>query len=264
VSVGLQQLESALSDPERDSLPLSWGNTNLVPKFYRCVLDLAHRYGRPVRFVRWGAELPAVPLTELYLRNIRRFLSTGRYIPLQTISEFLGRANTLLHLREDKASAGGGADGNSKRRPGRQSAKAPAQAMASSVFMAADVTPSVVSSSFSSSTSSSAPPVLGNGDGAAVPAEVGVALPVPAVEAAAVEAASSSGLVQDTPAAVVDTVAPATELAILAGYRIDEAGMLDPVPNWDAMGDRQLCRMFLSGNCVFGTKCRYAHVGCDK
>jgi hypothetical protein len=36
-------------------------------------------------------------------------------------------------------------------------------------------------------------------------------MPVPAVEAA-----SSSGLVQDTPAAVVETVAPATELAILA------------------------------------------------
>lgn len=45
---------------------------------FRGALDVAWKAGRPVRFVRWGYELPAVSLAELSRRNVCRFASTGR------------------------------------------------------------------------------------------------------------------------------------------------------------------------------------------
>lgn len=58
---------------------ICWGNTNLNPDFYKDALKVADKYQRVVRFVRWGKELPIVPLRELFKRNILRFLETGRY-----------------------------------------------------------------------------------------------------------------------------------------------------------------------------------------
>lgn len=68
---------------------IAWGNTNLIAKFYQVALDVAYESRRRVRFIKWcvilfishncrGYELPAVDLSELYRRNIIRFLSTGR------------------------------------------------------------------------------------------------------------------------------------------------------------------------------------------
>ena len=45
---------------------------------YRGALEQAELTGRPVRFVRWGYELPFLSLEELSRRNVYRFASTGR------------------------------------------------------------------------------------------------------------------------------------------------------------------------------------------
>lgn len=44
-----------------------------------------------------GKELPAVPLAELYARNIKRYLATGKYIPIATLNNFLNNANDFLY-----------------------------------------------------------------------------------------------------------------------------------------------------------------------
>ncbi len=54
--------------------------------------------------VRWGVELPAVPLEELFRRNLMRFLASGKYIPLRVIADYLRRADSFmgrLRLLED-------------------------------------------------------------------------------------------------------------------------------------------------------------------
>lgn len=57
---------------------ICWGNSNLNPRFYKDVLAYAEKYSRPVRFVRWGEELPAVGLDVLLQRSVLHFLETGR------------------------------------------------------------------------------------------------------------------------------------------------------------------------------------------
>ena len=47
---------------------------------FRGALEQAEVTGRPVRFLRWGHELPVLSLAELSKRNVCRFASTGRYI----------------------------------------------------------------------------------------------------------------------------------------------------------------------------------------
>ena len=53
VSVALVELERVLADPANAARAVAWGNTNLVPRHFRCVLDAALRHSRPVQFVRW-------------------------------------------------------------------------------------------------------------------------------------------------------------------------------------------------------------------
>ena len=49
---------------------------------FRGALEQAELTGRPVRFVRWGHELPHLSLEELSRRNVYRFASTGRSDPI--------------------------------------------------------------------------------------------------------------------------------------------------------------------------------------
>ena len=52
--------------------------THVKARDYRGALEQAELTGRPVRFLRWGYELPVLRLGELSRRNVRRFASTGR------------------------------------------------------------------------------------------------------------------------------------------------------------------------------------------
>ena len=45
---------------------------------FRGALEQAESTGRPVRFLRWGYELPRLGLDELSRRNVYRFATTGR------------------------------------------------------------------------------------------------------------------------------------------------------------------------------------------
>lgn len=65
-----------------------WGNTNLSPDFYKETLSFAAKNSRVVRFVRWGQELPAVSLRDLMVRNVKRFLRTGRYASIAKLALF--------------------------------------------------------------------------------------------------------------------------------------------------------------------------------
>eukprot|EP01034_Spumella_vulgaris_P038537 gene38537-47587_t len=48
---------------------ISFEDTNLLPHNYMEVLQHAAKYRRTVRFVRWGQEVPVVPLKDLVMRN---------------------------------------------------------------------------------------------------------------------------------------------------------------------------------------------------
>jgi hypothetical protein len=90
-------LSSASQQEDQD---IAWGNTNLFPKSYHFALEVAHRTHRRVKFIKWfvllfsclcvclrshrGYELEGMDVTELYRRDILRFLKTGRFsaIPL--------------------------------------------------------------------------------------------------------------------------------------------------------------------------------------
>ena len=85
---------------------------------------------------------------------------------------------------------------------------------------------------------------------------------------AAVLAAGGTRTEEDTKAANVrprepvvyhSGIADHAELALLAGYRMDAAGYLEPVPNWEKI-EQKMCRKYLSGSCTFGDKCRFVHV----
>lgn len=83
--------------------PVGWGNTNLSPRDYKSALHAAHQSNRPVHFVRWGVELPVVPLEELYRRNIIRYLRTGRYVPLSVMVNYLQRSEAFFGRLEDRS-----------------------------------------------------------------------------------------------------------------------------------------------------------------
>ncbi|KAG5188117.1 hypothetical protein JKP88DRAFT_267700 [Tribonema minus] len=75
--------------------PVAWGNTNTKSKDYREALECAQAVNRPVRYLRWGHELPAVPLRDLFARDLRRFAATGRYVPPQAVAAALRRVEHL-------------------------------------------------------------------------------------------------------------------------------------------------------------------------
>ncbi|CAM9098137.1 unnamed protein product [Chrysoparadoxa australica] len=74
---------------------VAWGNTNVKPKDYKCALEAAESTLRPVVFLRWGHELPEVPLLELARRSIVRFAETGRYVPINAIVQAVERVDAL-------------------------------------------------------------------------------------------------------------------------------------------------------------------------
>eukprot|EP01034_Spumella_vulgaris_P022411 gene22411-28535_t len=81
---------------------ICWGNTNLSPDFYKETLSFAAKNSRVVRFIRWGQEIPAVSLKELAERNVKRFLSTGRYASISKLALF------HLHAEKQRTSARNG------------------------------------------------------------------------------------------------------------------------------------------------------------
>ncbi|KAG5174929.1 hypothetical protein JKP88DRAFT_203976 [Tribonema minus] len=64
---------------------VAWGNTNTRARDYAAALATAQECTRPVHFVRYGHEIPAISIRELFGRNLRRFAATGRFIPPQTM-----------------------------------------------------------------------------------------------------------------------------------------------------------------------------------
>jgi len=75
--------------------PVAWGNTNLNRGTVQTALRIAYDNKRPVRFLCWCRDLPAVSLEELMVRNLRRFLATGRFIPCKTLARYHSDASTL-------------------------------------------------------------------------------------------------------------------------------------------------------------------------
>jgi hypothetical protein len=95
------------------SQSVAWGNTNLRASDYAIPLQIASDQGRPVRFVIFDGrsddeanniltfagdafDLPAADLDELMLRNIKRWLQTGRYIPVAVLADMLHRSHESL------------------------------------------------------------------------------------------------------------------------------------------------------------------------
>mmetsp|Transcript_5429 Transcript_5429/g.5567 ORF Transcript_5429/g.5567 Transcript_5429/m.5567 type:complete len:422 (-) Transcript_5429:747-2012(-) len=92
-----QTAKSSLRDMARSSdKVVVWSNTNLFPDQFADILAIAVQTKRPLRFIRWGYELPKVSFEELIERNISTFLSTGRYIPSEIIYESMEHSSNLL------------------------------------------------------------------------------------------------------------------------------------------------------------------------
>jgi hypothetical protein len=95
-SMSVSQAEKKLDSAAATHVgPVAWGNTNLNRGTVQAALRIAYENKRPVRFLCWGRDLPAVPLEELMVRNLRRFLATGRFIPCKTLARYYSDANTL-------------------------------------------------------------------------------------------------------------------------------------------------------------------------
>jgi len=114
---------------------LSWGNTNTRPREFQSALEAAALSGRTVEFIVFGGMeacemirermsrreyrkmshvneavadkenssdkqgmlcLPKVDRKTLFIRNLRRFLQTGRYIPSNAIADAMIRVESLL------------------------------------------------------------------------------------------------------------------------------------------------------------------------
>lgn len=113
---------------------ISWGNTNTRPREFQAALEAASLSGRPVEFIAFGGMeacnmirdhvsrreyrkshgnkkisvdayndeihgkrcLPKVDRRTLYVRNLQRFLETGRYIPSIAINDAMIRVESML------------------------------------------------------------------------------------------------------------------------------------------------------------------------
>ena len=98
--------------------PISWGNTNTRPREYKIALEVAQATDRQVYFIvcanagscriRNGIFLPPVPFDELLRRNIKRLLTTGKYVPVQAIWDSMERVERMVMTavcQLDKAAA---------------------------------------------------------------------------------------------------------------------------------------------------------------
>ena len=86
--------------------PLSWGNTNTRPREYKVALEVAQASQRQVYFIvyanpgscriRNGIFLPPIPFDELLRRNIKRLLTTGKYVPAQAMWDSMERVDRMV------------------------------------------------------------------------------------------------------------------------------------------------------------------------
>jgi len=93
IGQAIDTLEEALM--RYDGL-VAWGNTNTRIRDFQVALTAAAKYQRPVRFVVWGRELPSAGLGELMQRNVARFASEGKYIPVGRIHSARVRCERML------------------------------------------------------------------------------------------------------------------------------------------------------------------------
>ena len=131
----LLQTHAVNPDVHPSAACLSWGNTNTRPREFQSALEAAAVSGRPVEFIVFGGMeacemirermsrreyhkmshvneavadkenssdnqrilcLPKVDRKTLFIRNLRRFLQTGRYIPSNAIADAMIRVESLL------------------------------------------------------------------------------------------------------------------------------------------------------------------------
>lgn len=100
--------------------PLSWGNTNSRTREFQTPLQVAAQTGRPVEFIVFGGKdacdkiqstdgqvvencLPLVDLKTLVVRNLNRFVQTGRYIPSVAVADTLTRVRELVNSAVSQA-----------------------------------------------------------------------------------------------------------------------------------------------------------------
>ena len=97
IPAGVQQYKDRLESAAKSNQGcVVSGNCNVKTEDYATALNTAFNNRRRVRFLRWGAELLTVPLSELYRRSVARFLSTGRYVPSSSIALALQQATAIL------------------------------------------------------------------------------------------------------------------------------------------------------------------------
>merc|ERR1712146_844757 len=75
--------------------PVCWGNTNCQARDYKIALEYAYREQRPVYFIRYGHELPILHIEELCYRNLFRYITQGKYIPLMAMIKMEERMKVL-------------------------------------------------------------------------------------------------------------------------------------------------------------------------
>jgi len=97
IAYSVQQTHKALAvGAQKEKQIVCFGNTNLTPEHFGEALGVAMAFKRTVRFVRWGVELPRVPLKELLTRNVLRMLRQGRYVPAKAVAHYMDLAEELL------------------------------------------------------------------------------------------------------------------------------------------------------------------------
>eukprot|EP00980_Cylindrotheca_fusiformis_P021212 scaffold8150_cov118-Cylindrotheca_fusiformis.AAC.21 len=104
---GIDRAQDQLSKlliEESSMMPMAWDNTNTRPSEYTAALAAAEKAKRPVKFIAWGTQwMPRLSRKELLKRNIKKFRSTGRYIPAGAIGGALDRVETLVEMAETRA-----------------------------------------------------------------------------------------------------------------------------------------------------------------
>jgi len=108
--------------------PMSWGNTCTRPREFENALLAANLSGRPIEFILYGGKeacdlistadtsdeeaslvhLPKVDKKTLLVRNINRFIKTGRYVPSQAITDAMDRVDSMIFRAATQAKKGFG------------------------------------------------------------------------------------------------------------------------------------------------------------
>lgn len=106
--------------------PMSWGNTCTRPREFENALLAAKLSGRPIEFILYGGKeacdlisttdtcdeeaslvhLPKVDKKTLLVRNINRFIKTGRYVPSQAITDAIDRVDSMIFRAATQAKRG--------------------------------------------------------------------------------------------------------------------------------------------------------------